>query len=746
MVLRRPFIALLVLAFSIISSRSVWGQVSDITPNLEVSTRDDFNSVRSVEDSTDVTNSFFTRQTHFLILDIPINPVLLFSYNMRYTDIDNRTDFRDEDGVQQVVNTSDDTFEPQGELIWTNPYFEWTNSYRIRTNDNESAAFGVTRTEDNITSIFTVNEGPRFPRVDMQYEWFRNSDNLLTPRLDSNENDVSLDMEKSLGPARIRYEFNANRADNDISRLIEDRIDHSGQFTYSQSFFNNLVFVSGDYEIDATRRVNSRPPLTGTAELDFVVERETDRGLFRDGDGNPDATPANPLDDDLNVSVPDLIDGDTASSTGTTIDLKTKLQNIGVRLQVSESVDTIYVYIIKPPTVSEATLESITWTVYVGTASNSWTALAGVTVDFNVIESRFEFSIPVTTGRFFRVRNEVGSGTVENILVTEMVVGIQASGQEEFRLKQRQVRESYDQDLTTRVTLQPFRFLSISHDLFYSKANIDPEDAEDIERSNAGTLTFAPHPILEFSARAQRSYTDLDGDENAPDVEDLYTAVLSSVFLPTLTQSITFSRREEEEKRQVGMVDMRRNDSFLYNLTAEVYRNLTLGWIATWDRSWDFEENTPSTITVEGLFSVNAVLRRDLKISGDYAYGWVREGPLRAQRRLSEGDFIISYRPTPRINSQAEYSFIDEGNNRGLEQNYRIVWTAFTGGALDCTVSFELLKDTGSNELERQGSIAVTWKPRRAMQLVVDYTGFREDIGLSRTERRTVSGIFTWSF
>jgi hypothetical protein len=238
----------------------------------------------------------------------------------------------------------------------------------------------------------------------------------------------------------------------------------------------------------------------------------------------------------------------------------------------------------------------------------------------------------------------------------------------------------------------------------------------------------------------------LDGEDNPPEIEDRYTAGITSTPIPTLSQSVLFTRTEQREKLQGGEIDIRRDDNLFYSITGEIFRNFRLGTEATWSRTFNLEESEPSSITAQVLFRVDAVLRRDLRISGDYAYGWDREGVQRAQSRISNGEFFISYRPTPRLNTQAQYDFLDEGNNRGLEQTYRFSWTAFTGGTLDCTVDFELTKDTKTNELTRRGGIIFIWKPKRSVQMDIQYNAFREDVDVSRLERQTVSGTFTMRF
>jgi hypothetical protein len=377
------------------------------------------------------------------------------------------------------------------ELIWDNPFFEWSNGYRLRKNDNESDVTGTTRTEDNIFSRIRVQEGPFVPQVDLQYEWFHQSDNLLDPKLDSNENEVKLDIEKNLLPFIVRYEFKADRFDNDINQIIEDRIDHLGDVSFDRRFLNGVVSTSVNYQIDASRRIARRPPFAETVS----VSREPDRALHlrQDDESPPDGNTTNDVLVDLGTSS-SLIDGDTnTKATGTggaDISLDDDEQNLGLRFSINVEIDTIFIYIVDEiPPALESTLDAIRWEVFTGTSSSNWAPpVVGVSSDFNPIESRFEITFPSVTTRFIRVRN-IDLTTGEAIFVTE--VEAQGLAGEDLSIKRRQVRETYDQDLTTRVTLQPLRFLSFTHDLFYTKVNVEPEDAEDIERSNTGTMPNA---------------------------------------------------------------------------------------------------------------------------------------------------------------------------------------------------------------------------------------------------------------
>lgn len=676
-------------------------------------------------------------------LDVPLNPVFLLSFNMRYTDIDSRNDTRTSDGAELVTNTSDDTFEPRVELLWDNPYYSWNNGFKIRKKDTDSDVTGVTRIEENYFSRFEVEEGLLVPRLTFQYGWFRNSDNLLVTKLDSNENRVSADAEKNLGPFRFLYNFDGDRFDNDINRLVEDRIDHEATITYNQNFWRNRISLFGDVRGRANRTIAKRPPLINITGAAIELVRVTDQGFYSDG---PDD--ANPLDDPLTVGYTDLIDGDTGTpadppGASTEVNLNMELQNLGVRLQTTQSVDTIFLYIVDEDSIGpdETDLDGITWRVFFSnTASNVWTEVSGVSADFNLDESRFEISFPSTAGRFFRIRNE--NKTQEGILVTEMDAVSTDVSEEELKLKRRDVTESFDEDVTARVTFRPFRFISFNYDFFFSQLHVEPEGAQDLDRVHTGTISFTPHPILGVSARAQRSYSDLAGRDTLPRIEDLYTAAVTSTPLPTLTHSVTFTRREERERPTVleMEVDTGRDDTAIYDITAEVYRNFVLGLEVTWARSWDLANREPSTITSQGLLRLDATLRPDLRISGDYTGGQVREGVLRSERRISEGQILVSYRPTTRISTQALYDFQDEAENKGLEQTYQINWIAFTGGTLDLTANFSLTKDTRSNELQQRGGFAFFWRPRRWIQVELKYSVQRDDEEDSRSERQTVSG------
>lgn len=726
-----------------IASRS-WGQISDVTPRLEAASRDDLGFTRSDIDN-DVSNTFFTRQSHKLILDIPLTSVFLLSYNMRYSDLETRLDFRADDGSVSVNNSSNEIFEPQVELLWDNVYFFWNNGFRFRKSDVETDFFGVTRTEENYFSRLEILEAHLFPKTLVRYDWVRRSDNLLVPGLDLNDNTVTVELDKSMGPIRLLYDFDASRSDNDISHLTETRLNQDGRVSISQSFWDDRIRMFGRYGISADRTISSRPPLSETMEVTFVNEFEADQGLFLEGD----PLDIDPTDDLLASGFADLIDEDTSTAANppgapSEVDLKEELQNIGVRLQVNRTVDTIFVYIVRPATVTEETLEAISWRVFVGTDADEWTEIAGVTVSFNILESRFEFILPATSGRFFRVRNEVGSGTIEQILITEMVVASQAVGEEELRFRRRRVTETLDQDVATSLTFQPFRVLAFRYNFNYGQDMVEPEGEGSLRRIHSGTVSFFPHPIFRVSGLAQRTYSDPSGREDVPSTDDRLSVSISSTTLPTLTQSATFSRRERSERPTTveEEVDVTRDDTFLYSVTGEIYRNFTLGVDFTWARSWDFTLNLPATITARADIRADIEVRPDLRISGDYRAGRERGGSLENRQRINNGTFTISYRPTPRINAEVDLLFRSEEGIKNLDQTYRLNWIVFAGGSVDFFVDYELSKREEEALEEHIGGVFVRWKVNRKMQFDVRWNVQSEN-NSSRVLRQSATASLT---
>lgn len=715
--LRRHTISLLVLAVTFLCARPAWGQIADVTPSLDVSTRDDFNMTRT-EENRDVTNTSFIRQSHLVSLDIPLSPVFLLALNMLYTDLDTRTDSRTEDGVQEVLNSSNETFEPRAELLWDNPYYSWNNGFRFRKADIQSDVLGVTRTQDNYFSRFNAEEDTYFPRTDVRYEWVRRSDNLLVPETDTNENRIDVDLIKHLGPFKVNYNLTGNRNDDDISNVIRDRIDQLGIVTYNQSFFKNIVSVFSEYKIDASREITRTPPTGGSIE----EVRTATRALYLQDTNDGDTS-----DDDINVSIPDLINGDTVTPTTPTINLNQQFHNMVEELQIPQEVNKIYIYLgDTPTTTSEATLDTFTWQVFTSnTAADQWSApIAGITTDFVPTENRFEITLPAgTTVRFFRVRNP--NNLTETLRVSEM----ELIGEETFLEKVRRVEENYNQDFTSRVTLQPLQYLSFIYDFFYSEINTRPIPDQSLERFNSGTVLFTPHPIFNMTLRYQRNFFDLAGDVSLPETEDRYSAAITSTPLPTLTQSVTFSRLESTERQQVGDVDKRREDTFFYSLTGEVFRGFTMGMDVDWFRTWDYEQALPADITSEATLRVDAQLRPDLRVSGDYTAGRRRGGDRPNAERISTGEFIVTFRPTPRINSEAVLQFQTEEDTKGLDQEYRINWIVFTGGSVDVVVDYRYERTENTSEETHRGGLTTHWKVNNKLTLDFGWNVFSENNG-----------------
>ncbi len=102
----------------------------------------------------------------------------------------------------------------------------------------------------------------------------------------------------------------------------------------------------------------------------------------------------------------------------------------------------------------------------------------------------------------------------------------------------------------------------------------------------------------------------------------------------------------------------------------------------------------------------------------------------------------MSYRPTQRINLEAEFGFLTEEETKGLDHQYRINWILFSGGSLDVVLNYRYEKtEIGSEAEEHAGDITARWIINRRMRFETVWSIFSENNGTRRVRQSLTAGL-----
>jgi hypothetical protein len=499
---------------------------------------------------------------------------------------------------------------------------------------------------------------------------------------DTKEDFISLNSKYRYQGLRLDYFGTYLHSRDDLIDLDVWQYTHSGRASYSDSFFNNRVALSTNYNI------LYQETKTKTAGKGIVTTQAFPSGGLSKIDDIP-----TPITLDAN---PALIDGNTTAGAG--IDLVANVplvkRQIGLDFLNPTEVNQLLVWVDRELTPTIAS--SFTWDVFISEDNSVWTHWAGpMTGSFGPFQNRFEINFlnVIPPKRYIKVVTTplLRSPLVPpDIFITELQAFLKTPAAD-VKGKISTTTHNYDLDVKTRILDIPALFYEVYY--FFNRQEPSGQQRYDLINS-----LYANHRFSEvFSGRAKV------GIENGKELDEkrlayIYDAAIMADPLRTLHHSLVFSGREEE----FGGKPNDTNSIILYN-TAQLYKgyDINLNGGVTFTKQQNGENGRDFLIN----FQTNIVPHRTMTLGLNYSNIISRRtgGDQGSSSTYTQTlNFNLSYNPFRTLNLFAFLQYINEkGQKDRILQNYAINWSPFPDGALQFNFSYNENYRTEDHLVER---------------------------------------------
>lgn len=689
----RALLSLVILLTCLLAHRPAFGEINLFLQYDYLNT----SSETTQKETGEVTESEFSRFTQLYNLKVSqdIYPNLNFKGGgiFKLDDSDTTTDEVD-------FNREERTIQPFLELNLNTPIISLGGGYR-QTETKETSSISPTVREFVDQFHGNLNWRPvDFPRLAVFYTHTNFHDEPET-----------VDVVNDILSSAIRYEYKKINLQYRYTRSnTEDRKEdfntlnqsHTGRFGYSHDLFDRKVNLTVGYRINYTST-----EFSGIGAGTFPLSRA--EGLFSPDDDAGDALESRIalINGDLTTPISDIdigLGGD-----------ETKRISIGINLGVPRTVDTLFVWVDRRLSTGPGSVaDSFVWEVYTSpdnTDTSTWTPVPISSVGFGAFNNRFEISILEVETQFIKVvtrpleiADAPDAADFPNIFVTEIEGLITVLGKEAERFTSTDHNFNFGArwNITDRTTL--------GYNFFYRQSESDPDGLTSSTVSNTLDLSHDFSKVFTGTFRAFRS------DGKRAEVERTntsFSASLRAKYLPTLSQTVTFSRSTQAEDGEES-----NTNSMVLRTNAELYR----GWSAFLDtgHSWG--------TTLEGEDSTSTFLRagthltphRRLTMGATYISVWSKEADEPTRLRQT-GGFQFFFLPSDALSFSANISFSEDEAEARVFQNYSVNWSPFREGDLQLSLLYNERLSSEDQEI-RSVSPRVTWQFAQRAELTVMYT------------------------
>ncbi len=602
------------------------------------------------------------RQEYDLQFNHVLTPYVRFRASARYYKFDQDVDL--------ALSVFQEEFQPQLELIWRHPVFNFTTSaYRRRA---KASALTGNITTDSFLAAFKTND-ERYPLLGLRYDWQHVFDNISGFEREVHDERLQFTAEYLRTTNDLYYTFNNRINENVVSNVESTRRDHRFRWRHAQ---NRLA--DGNLDLNFNYNFSYGEQYDRLLAGDSILERIPIRvGLYA-LDNSPDLGTLDP--------VPGLSDGNLTAPTIPPIDIggATIGRNIGADLSFERPVTALYLYTDRLSGIQP------TWRFFVSTDNLNWTPWTlSAPVEFNAALSRYEFAFPQVTTRFVKVVKD-GINEILDVLVTEVEVlqlienvneqarigrAHYADGRVGYRLTER-LKASVDGSLgydsgggptgdrsNIDYTARGVWDMSgaFTHQLQWSQSFTDLEVGDD-QRSDIATYTllYEPRETISSSmgASARRSFFEglKDADNRNAFID------ISGRLVPRLNLSVGGS--------------LSRLENYLTRLTNDVgtLRGSLDGTVAPWlDLGFGYTYQD---------YSGEPNVERRIRRTADLSFNWRLSRTIFARGRITRivdvvstlrQDYLLSWNMLPRLSVTGQVFFNREDQGRRSER--------FTGNA-----------------------------------------------------------------
>jgi hypothetical protein len=565
---------------------------------------------------------------------------------------------------------NEDTSKVQGSSPSTNIRDTYNSFFTLRPVDIPTLNAGFTRTynydaerrsRDTVTDLFSLSS-EYFPRNNI----------------------------------RLRYQYSYNNNDDRLRELGVTGQSHVGRVEYNESFGNRLN-LSATYNIGYSETETSAK---GTGEVPF--QRSPVIGLFAISD-----TPAN-VKLDQNLA---LIDGNPTAGAGINIGQSpsfsgdTKGRNIGLDFAFDTELNALEVWVDNNVA---AVANSFSWDVFTSRDNQTWTFLRTVSpATFGPIDNRFEIRFPNVTTRYIKVVTRPlpvsvvpPPGTdISNILVTE-VQAFQIKSAAEVRGKTSSTVQTAE--LGARAMLLDYP--SVYYDFYGIYRRADPGGSQNYDVTNSLTVSHQFSRVFSGTARVGREDSE---NANIRTAVILYSASLSAVPLPTLSHTLQYSGRTEEQGGKKSEAN-----SFTLNNYARLYEGIdvNLSGGASFQNTEDDRKTDSRFVTFGATVTPRTSLTLGTSYTGTKTFqtGGGRED---VKSTESSAGVNVSWQPfnTLYLNAAIGRS-TRTGEANSTNRNFSLNYSPFQGGALQFNFQYFEGLTTPGDRRDRNVTPSVRWR------------------------------------
>ncbi len=571
------------------------------------------------------------------------------------------------------------SIEPIGEVTLTGGRYSLIVGGRLRetfSDTSRAPSLQITDNYEYIKGLFTPDLLPAF---NFQFEHVGQTDNGTPRSIDTNDTRSILGASYTFAQKlNLAYTFTYQTEDNSVARLSRDQYSNVGTASYSDSFFDNRLFVDGNYFISQVNTTERNSAFSGVGGITFLPRLLS--GVSSLVEDNPTVAAASKVPPATYTT----LTTSTATNLGITVPLVVNQggtpnlnQSIAFGLTPGVSVTTIRLTVSPragDPRPIDQQAQGVTFQVYVGSNPNvnltGWTAVpvASTTLP-TTVNPFFEITIGATSGNFLKIH--VAGDTQQPALPPLTATAVSALGPTPGGggAGQEVSFGSLVQNMVGGVTLRPIEALSIGGNVNYSTSQQDPSGRQDSNLTYSVTATGTPHQLLTATANYQNTSTDSNDPLTPTTGQWTGSLSLTSTPLPTLTASLSGSRSENS----LGGVTQNRLDSFSFNTSLKPYRNLNTEVSAGVVDASNFVDDTTGRQYSVGV-SANALLTPRLTGLFNYSFtsNQIQGGVASLSATTNQTSLQLTYTISRLVNATGRWDFNTTGGTYAVTQQYQL--------------------------------------------------------------------------
>ena len=632
--------------------------LDDTFSNISTTTRESGQTTKS--------DSVSYEQRYTLLVDKSIFPNLIFDGTGMF-----EKDFTTQKQTgQEPVTATSDKFLPSATLTLKQPLYTVAVGYFL--NEQEETASrtpNVTLTNRDLQALLDWRPAG-LPYVNFRYDHIDTQDlSASTANLDTVSDNYQLISHYAFKGFDLRYFGTYVDTQDKVHDVDTIDLTQNGTAAYNNSFIGGRLLFGTSYNIIRNDLTTTAVGSGGTASVQIFPYS----GLFAVSN-----TPA------LGALSPNaaLIDGNLTASTGINLGLPPlggNLQplNIGLDFLNPTQVNDLQVWIDR--TITTDVANSFSWSIYTSNDNLTWTLLQTVfPATFGPFQNRFDIEFTSVKTRYIKVvvaplaATVNGASSFPNIFVTELQAFVTQS-LEQSR-EQRISSTSEVSNTTARYSIFSNNLLSYESSYFYSN-----NSSSGLKTSTLSNGLSSNYRFTSFLTGSGRFAYETGEEQNQKETAYLMDASLIATPLPTLTNSLVFSERDET----LGGMTQDSQSIFLNNV-AQLYKGL--------DANFNLGRLTSTETTGLKLQSDNVTVGANIvpnrKMTWTFAFTYIdtnQAGPaVPSVSGVSRQETAtLAYTPVSTMYLFASVQSLNQprGPNR-LLQNYGFNWSPFPDGAL----------------------------------------------------------------